>query len=35
MEDKEYSGWFYIALIIGIVGLLGFFLVAAGAGAGL
>ena len=35
MEDKEYSGWFYIALIISIVGLLGFFIVADGAGAGL
>lgn len=33
-EGGEYSGWFYVALIIGIVGILGFFLVAAGAAGG-
>lgn len=32
MEENEYSGMFYIMLIVGIVGVLGFVLVAAGAG---
>lgn len=33
MEDQEgYSGMFYVMLVVGIVGLLGFILVAAGAG---
>ena len=35
MMDKEgYSGAFYVMLIIGIVGVLGFFIVAAGAAGG-
>jgi hypothetical protein len=35
MDEQEdgYSGMFYIMLIVGIVGVLGFVLVAAGAGA--
>jgi hypothetical protein len=33
MDDDGYSGMFYIMLIVGIVGVLGFVLVAAGAGA--
>ena len=33
MEDQDgYSGMFYIMLIVGIIGVLGFVLVAAGAG---
>ncbi len=32
-QDDGYSGMFYIMLIVGIVGVLGFVLVAAGAGA--
>lgn len=32
MDGEEYSGMFYIMLIVGIVGVLGFVLVAAGAG---
>jgi len=34
MDEQEdgYSGMFYIMLIVGIVGILGFVLVAAGAG---
>jgi len=36
MEDEGgYSGLFYVMLIIGIVGVLGFFIVAAGAAGGL
>lgn len=36
MEDEGgYSGLFYVMLIIGIVGVLGFFVVAAGAAGGL
>jgi len=36
MEDESgYSGIFYVMLIIGIVGVLGFFIVAAGAAGGL
>jgi len=36
MEDEGgYSGIFYVMLIIGIVGVLGFFVVAAGAVGGL
>lgn len=35
MEEQGYSGIFYLMLIIGILGLLGFFLVAAGAAGGL
>lgn len=31
-EGEGYSGMFYIMLIVGIVGVLGFVLVAAGAG---
>lgn len=31
-EQEGYSGMFYVMLIVGIVGLLGFILVAAGAG---
>jgi hypothetical protein len=31
-ERNEYSGMFYIMLIVGIIGTLGFVLVAAGAG---
>ena len=35
MDEQEdgYSGMFYVMLIVGIVGVLGFVLVAAGAGA--
>lgn len=34
MEDQDgYSSMFYVMLIIGIIGVLGFVLVAAGAGA--
>ena len=35
MNDQEegYSGLFYVMLILGIVGVLGFLMVAAGAGA--
>lgn len=33
MEDQDgYSGMFYVMLIVGIIGVLGFILVAAGAG---
>jgi hypothetical protein len=32
-QEDGYSGMFYIMLIVGIVGVLGFVLVAAGAGA--
>ena len=35
MEDEGYSGLFYVMLIIGIVGVLGFFIVAAGAAGGM
>ena len=35
MEDEGYSGLFYVMLIIGIIGVLGFFVVAAGAAGGL
>lgn len=35
MEEKGYSGLFYVMLILGIVGVLGFFVVAAGAVGGL
>ena len=31
-EQEGYSGMFYVMLIVGIIGLLGFVLVAAGAG---
>lgn len=34
-DEQGYSGWFYVMLIIGIVGVLGFFVVAAGAAGGL
>jgi hypothetical protein len=36
MQDEEqgYSGFFYLMLIIGIIGTIGFILVAAGASAG-
>lgn len=35
MEDEGYSGLFYVMLIIGIIGVLGFFIVAAGAAGGM
>ena len=36
MEDESgYSGIFYVMLIIGIVGVLGFFIVGAGAAGGM
>jgi len=35
MEDEGYSPVFYVMLIIGIVGVLGFFIVAAGAAGGM
>lgn len=34
-EEQGYSGAFYVMLILGIVGVLGFFMVAAGAAGGL
>lgn len=34
-EEQGYSGVFYIMLIIGIIGVLGFFIVAAGAAGGM
>ena len=35
MEEEPYSGTFYVMPIIGIVGVLGFFIVAAGAAGGM
>ena len=35
MEEEPYSGTFYVMLITGIIGVLGFFVVAAGAAGGL
>lgn len=35
MDEEGYSGSFYVMLIIGIIGVLGFFVVAAGAAGGL
>ena len=35
MEDEGYSPVFYVMLIIGIVGVLGFFVVAAGVAGGM
>ena len=35
MEEQGYSGIFYVMLILGIVGVLGFFMVAAGATGGM
>ena len=35
MEDEGYSPVFYVMLVIGIVGVLGFFIVAAGAAGGM
>ena len=35
MDDPGYSPLFYVMLIIGIVGVLGFFVVAAGAAGGM
>lgn len=36
MEENEgYSGWFYVALVVGIVGLIGFLVVAGGAAGGM
>lgn len=32
-QEEGYGGCFYVALILGIVGVLGFLMVAAGAGA--
>jgi hypothetical protein len=33
MEDQDgYSGFFYVMLVIGIIGVIGFVMVAAGAG---
>lgn len=34
-EEQGYSGLFYLMLVLGIVGLVGFFVVAAGAAGGL
>jgi hypothetical protein len=34
-EGEGYSGLFYVMLVLGIVGVLGFFVVAAGAAGGL
>jgi hypothetical protein len=34
-EESGYSGTFYVMLIIGIIGVLGFFMVAAGAAGGM
>lgn len=34
-ENKGYSGWFYVALVVGIVGLIGFLVVGAGAAGGM
>lgn len=34
-DEQGYIGWFYVMLIVGIVGVLGFFVVAAGAAGGL
>lgn len=34
-EEGGYSGIFYVMLIIGIIGVLGFFIVAAGAAGGM
>jgi hypothetical protein len=31
-QDNEFSGMFYVMLVVGIIGVLGFVLVAAGAG---
>jgi len=35
MDEEGYSGAFYVMLIIGIIGVLGFFFVAAGADGGM
>ena len=35
MKDEGYSGAFYVMLIIGLIGVLGFFMVAAGAAGGM
>ena len=35
MEDEGYSPIFYVMLIVGIIGVLGFFVVAAGAAGGM
>ena len=35
MDEEGYSGAFYVMLIIGIIGVLGFFVVAAGAAGGM
>ena len=35
MEENGYSGWFYVALILGIVGVLGFLLVGGAAVGGM
>lgn len=34
-NEQGYSGWFYVALIMGIVGLVGFLIVGAGAAGGM
>lgn len=35
MQDEGYSGLFYVMLILGIIGVIGFFIVAAGAAGGM
>lgn len=35
MDEQGYSGWFYVALIIGIVGVVGLLVVGAGAAGGM
>jgi hypothetical protein len=35
MDEQPYSPIFYVMLLLGIIGLVGFFMVAAGAGGGL
>jgi len=35
MEEKPYSGTFYVMLILGIVGVVGFLVVSAGAAGGM
>jgi hypothetical protein len=35
MNDEGYSGWFYVALVLGLIGVIGFVFVSAGVGLGL